>query len=77
MGVVCGMLCQGQARSSRSEGVKHCREHQPLTAIVCMSLYTPEVRSNEWILSGKPCNLQGFHSYDGGNPKTGQAGGLP
>ena len=23
------------------------------------------------------CSLQGFHSHCGGNPKTGQAGGLP
>ena len=25
----------------------------------------------------KTCSLQGFHSHDGGNPKTGQTGGLP
>ena len=30
-----------------------------------------------WSMSGKTCNLQGFQSHGGGNPRTGQAGGLP
>ena len=28
---------------------------------------------NEWIMSGKTCRLQGFHTYAGKNLKTGQA----
>ena len=30
-----------------------------------------------WMMSGKTCSLQGFHSHGGGNFKTGQAGGVP
>ena len=30
-----------------------------------------------WIMSGKTCSLQSFQLHGGGNPKTGQAGGLP
>ncbi len=33
--------------------------------------------NNGWTMSGKTCRLQDFHTHGGGNPKTGQAGGLP
>ena len=39
--------------------------------------YTGTVVSLVSLVSGKTCILQGFQLHGGGNPKTGQAGGLP
>ena len=36
-----------------------------------------ELKSNGWIMLGRICSLQASHSIGGGDPRTGQLGGLP
>ena len=58
----------------------HCRM-LPNPKAKCMHSTSAQPPSAErqslQIMSGKTCSLQGFRSRGGGDPKTGQAGGLP